>query len=129
AAGHVDPQGVSRIVGDETVDQGSVAAVQDLDVAAAALARAGDDVGYAVAVNVARADAHPAGERHVVGEEAEFLSLGQGVEDLHQGPGRRAVVGADDDDAIGHRRQALHRRPAADATHQSRRPGLQTDRV
>src|SRR5262249_13249022 len=63
----VDAAGVVQRPGRETVEQGQVGAAEDLDVGAAAGPGAGDDVGDAVAVDVA--DRHPplAGEARVVG--------------------------------------------------------------
>ena len=61
------------VVGEEAADLGEGGAVPDADVRAAARAGPGDDVGQAIAVDVAGRDVHAAGERRVVGKEAADL--------------------------------------------------------
>src|SRR5205823_3238975 len=53
AGGHGHAAAKQRVVGEERMDHGSRQAVEDLDVGAARGARAGDEVGEAVAVDVA----------------------------------------------------------------------------
>src|SRR5262249_54842762 len=74
--------GDGRVVCHEALQQGQVHAAEDLQLGAATLARAGDDVGPLVAVDVAGPDAHPAGEQRVVGDEAVQKSQVPAAEDL-----------------------------------------------
>src|SRR5205807_2416249 len=80
ASGDVDPAGEARVVGEEAHEERTVGAAEDLDVRASPGPGAGDDVGDAVAVDVADGHPHAAGEGRIVGHEAELLLSGGGVE-------------------------------------------------
>src|SRR5204862_6308688 len=95
ARGHVDPTGEARVVGEETRQQRKVLAAEDLDVRAAAGAGPGDDVGEAVAVDVAHGHVDAAAEAGVVGEEGADEGAGLAVDDLEVRPA--AGPGAGDD--------------------------------
>src|SRR5262249_61086199 len=99
AAGRdVDAAGEAGVVGEETLQQRAVLAAEDLDVRRDARPGAGDDVGGAVAVDVAGGHEHAAGERPVVGEETPDQGAGEAVEDLDV----RAAGGAGaGDDVVG----------------------------
>ncbi len=61
------------VVGEEAAELGEGRAVPEPDVRTAARARASDDVGQAIAVDVARGDVDAAGKERGVGEEAADL--------------------------------------------------------
>src|SRR5205823_2987237 len=104
------------IVREELHDQVAGHAVEDFDVRAAALAGAGDNVGRAVAVDVADGDADAALERLVVGHELEAGRAGAVVEHADQGwlsgvaggdhePRRTRGAELRDRDRVGERRR------------------------
>ena len=63
--------GEFRIVRHELADHGMRDAVPDADIRSAASARRGDDIGHAVAGDVADRDADSAAESGIVGREAD----------------------------------------------------------
>ena len=92
AGGDADAAGEAGGVGEEARRSARcrLGAAEDLDMRPAAGAGAGDDVGEAVAVDVAGGDEDAAGERGAVGEEARevatTLPVGAGLKTLTCGP-------------------------------------------
>src|SRR5690606_21664342 len=60
--------------------------VEDPDVRAAAEAGAGDDIGHAIAGEIAGGHAHAAGEAGVIGVEAHARAGGIFIKDAHDRP-------------------------------------------
>ena len=124
ARGDVDPAHEGRVVGEEAADLRERRAVPHPHVRSAPEPRAGDDVGEAVAVDVARGHVHAAGECRVVGEEAADWREGHAVPDPdvrsaagpRAGDDVRAAIAVDvargDEHASGERR--VVREEAAD---------------
>src|SRR5437016_2762531 len=73
AGRHINAAVETCIEGHEFAQQFSVGSIKDSDVRTAAGSRAGDDVGCAVAVDVAGGDADASPEARIVGEEAKLL--------------------------------------------------------
>src|SRR5205823_3202961 len=69
AARHADAAGEVRAVGEEAEQLDAAAAVEDLDVRAAAFAGAGDDVGDTVVIHVGRGHVNTAAKVRAVGHE------------------------------------------------------------
>src|SRR5262249_51066776 len=87
-------------VGVETAQHGQIGPTEDHDVRVGARARPGDDVGVAVAIDVAGRHGNAAEEARGVGEEAGDLRPGDAVEDLDVRAGARADAGDDVGDAV-----------------------------
>src|SRR5262249_896882 len=68
-----------RVVRHEAIEQVQVRAIEHFDMRSAAGAGGGDDVGYAVAVDVGIGDADAATEDRVVGHEVGDESAGDGL--------------------------------------------------
>src|SRR5262249_43528506 len=91
--GHEEAGGQGRAEGEEVAQHGAGVAVEGPDVGGAAGAGRGDDVGHAVAVDIANRYAHAASEAWVVGQEIELEGHRRAVVDLDFG--RTAGIGTD----------------------------------
>src|SRR5262249_11331909 len=72
-----------------------VRAVEDFDVGPAAVARAGDDIGEAVVIDVGRADADAAAEGRAIGKKAAQERQVLAAEDFDVRPAARSGPGDD----------------------------------
>src|SRR5262249_48282860 len=75
----------ARVEGREAPQQGAVEAAEDLHVRPAARAGARDDIGVAVAVDVAGGHVDAPGEARIVGQEGPEDGQRRAVEDLDLG--------------------------------------------
>src|SRR5262249_9638446 len=98
----------------ETLHLGQVAAVEDRDVALPVRAGPGDDVGPAVAVEVAGRHEHAAAEVRPVGVEAGQFHPGDDAEDLDVRVGPRPRPGDDVGDAVAVEVAGRHPHPAGE---------------
>jgi hypothetical protein len=95
AGRHLDAAGEGGVVGEEAQQGGTVAAADDLDVRAAGRPGAGDEVGEAVAVDVAGRDEGAAGE------QGGGAALVERFESRPGGRHRRALLGDRGEPEIG----------------------------
>src|SRR5262249_54024807 len=94
AGGDENPARIIRVKGHEAVeDVRGVKRVEDFDLRSAGGARARNDVGLSVAVDIARGHANPARESHGISVEAADFGAGLAAKDAHVRTAGRAGAG------------------------------------
>src|SRR5262249_6420995 len=104
AGRHKNAAAEVHIVGVKAANFSSVLPVEDLDVRAAPRPGASNDIGHAIARDIARCHADAAQKANAVGEEVELLRAGLGIEDAHERCG--AQIDSSDQDIVRHDSQS-----------------------